>query len=102
VPVEPANRRPRILGSAYAEMNHAADEYDEARPGLGDDFLSAVESAFSLVFAAPQRWPLVDARHRRFVLKRRPFSIFYRFNEIEVVFVAVAHHKRAPGYWAQR
>jgi len=25
-------------------------------------------SAFSLVFAAPQRWPLVDARHSRFVL----------------------------------
>jgi len=49
-------------------MNHAADEHDEARPGLGDDFLSAVVSAFSLVFAAPQRWPLVDARHSRFVL----------------------------------
>jgi hypothetical protein len=39
-------------------MNHAADEYDEARPGLGDDFLSAVEIAFSIIFAAPQRWPL--------------------------------------------
>ena len=83
-------------------MNHAADEYDEARPGLGDDFLSAVEGAFSIIVAAPQRWPLVDNRHHRFVLKRWPFSIFYRFSQIEVVLVAVAHHKRAPGYWARR
>jgi hypothetical protein len=83
-------------------MNKVADEYDEAAPGLGDEFLSVVETAFATVVAAPQRWPLIDARHRRFVLPRFPFSIFYRFNETEVVLVAVAHHKRRPGYWDQR
>jgi hypothetical protein len=83
-------------------MNQAADEYDEARPGLGDDFLFAVERAFSVIVAAPHRWPQVDGRHRRFVLRRFPFSIFYRFNETEVVLVAVAHHKRRPGYWSHR
>ena len=102
VPVDPAHRRQRILRSANADMNHAADEYDEARPGVGDEFLTAVESAFSVIFAAPHRWPLIDARHRRFVLRRWPFSIFYRFNETDVVFVAVAHHKRSPAYWAGR
>jgi len=57
VPVEPTDRRRRILRSANAEMNHAADEYDEARSGLGDEFLAVVERALEVVMAAPHRWP---------------------------------------------
>jgi hypothetical protein len=75
VPVGPAKSTAKDSPQRQrAEMNHAADEYDEARPVIGDDFLSAVENAFSIIFAAPQRWPFVDARHHRFVLKRWPFS----------------------------
>jgi hypothetical protein len=54
------------------------------------------------VVAAPQRWPQVDHRHRRYVVKRFPFSVLYRFNESEVVIVAVAHHKRHPAFWGKR
>lgn len=83
-------------------MNHAADEYDEATPGLGDDFLASVEQAFDVILSAPHRWPRVDNRHHRYVMRRFPFSILYRYNETEVIFVAVAHHRRRPGYWAHR
>ena len=83
-------------------MNNAADEYDDARPGLGDEFLAVVERSFDVVLAAPHRWPRVDHRHHRYVLRRFPFSVFYRFNETEIVIVAVAHHKRQPGYWSSR
>ena len=99
---EAARRRPRVLRGASAEMNHAADEYDEATPGLGDEFLATVATAFNAIVQAPQRWPRLDARHQRYVLRRFPFSLIYRFNDAEVVLVAVAHHKRQPGYWARR
>jgi plasmid stabilization system protein ParE len=83
-------------------MNEAADDYDEARPGLGDDFLEGVERAISIIVDAPHRWPRVDRRHHRFVLRRFPYSIFYRFNETEVIVVAVAHHRQRPRYWSGR
>lgn len=83
-------------------MNQAADEYDEAMPGLGDEFLATVERAFDLILSAPHRWSRIDGRHRRYVVMRFPFSVLYRYNETEVVFVAVANHKRRPGYWAHR
>ena len=83
-------------------MNHAADEYDEAMPGLGDEFLATVERAFDLILSAPHRWPRIDGRHHRYVVMRFPFSVLYRYNETEVVFVAIANHKRRPGYWAHR
>ena len=100
--IVPGQRRQRMLRAANAEMHHAADDYDGARPGLGDEFLADVETALSAIVDAPQRWPRPDARHHRYVLKRFPFSIFYRHSESEVVFVAVAHHKRRPGYWIGR
>ena len=102
VPVEATDMTPRILRSAHAEMNHAANEYDEARVGLGDEFLAVVERALEVVMAAPHRWPRVDPRHHRYVVRRFPFSVFYRFNETEVVIVAIAHHRRQPAYWSQR
>jgi hypothetical protein len=83
-------------------MHEAADVYDESRPGLGDEFLSLVDRAYETIAGAPHRWPLVDLRHHRFVLDRFPFSIFYRFNETEILVVAVAHHRRRPAYWSRR
>jgi hypothetical protein len=47
-------------------------------------------------------WPRVDRRHHRFVMRRFPYSVFYRFNDTELTVVAIAHHKRPPGYWARR
>ena len=97
-----APRRAKILRSANAEMNDAADEYDQARPGLGDEFLAVVEATFNAIVEMPHSWPRIDARHHRYVLRRFPFSIIYRFDDAEVVLVSVAHHKRRPGYWARR
>jgi len=87
---------------AQAELVEAADEYDRARPGLGDEFTVLVEQAIESILAAPQRWPLVDQRHRRYLLRRFPYSIFYRFDEAEIIVVAIAHRRRRPGYWSRR
>lgn len=64
MPAAPVHRRERILRGANAEMNHAADEYDEATPGLGDDFLATVERAFDVIAESTSpptgssAWPL--------------------------------------------
>jgi plasmid stabilization system protein ParE len=102
VPAAPADRRLRLLRQAEAELNKAADEYDEARPGLRDRFVSAVDTAIESILAAPHRWPLVDRRHHRVLVRRFPFSIVYRFDDTEIIVVAIAHHRRRPGYWSRR
>jgi hypothetical protein len=103
-----AERRPHFLPAAQAELIHAATRYEQEREGLGAEFLRAVDRALGLVVAAPERWPLaprVSPRRgaRRYVLERFPYAVTYRLigdHELEVV--AVAHHKRRPGYWAKR
>jgi toxin ParE1/3/4 len=102
VPDAPPDRRLRLLRQAEAELNKAADEYDEARPGLGDRFISAVDSALESIPAVPHRWPRVDRRHHRALVRRFPFSIIYRFNDTEIIVVAIAHHRRRPRDWFRR
>jgi len=36
------------------------------------------------------------------VLRKFPYSMFYIVEREVVVIVAVAHHKRRPGYWILR
>ena len=51
----------------------------------------------------PEAWPVwrrADVRQR--VLRRYPYSIFYVTEAGVIVIVAVAHHKRRPGYWLSR
>jgi plasmid stabilization system protein ParE len=90
------------LRAAEVEMFRAADRYDVERPGLGNEFLAIVEHTLDGITAAPERWPLVDERHRRRLIKRFPFSIYYRLIGPTVVVVAIAHHKRHPDYWRRR
>jgi hypothetical protein len=84
----------RLLRQAEAELEHVADEYPEAA--------IAVEQAIEVIHAAPHRWPKLDRRHHRFVLRRFPYNIVYRFNDAEVIIVAVAQQRRRPGYWVRR
>jgi toxin ParE1/3/4 len=102
-----AERRFRYLPAAKAELITAATRYEQEREGLGEKFLEAIDRALAIVVAAPERWPVaprVSPRRgiHRHLLKRFPFAVIYRLVGDEVEVVAVAHHKRRPGYWARR
>jgi toxin ParE1/3/4 len=54
------------------------------------------------VAEGPKRWPRIYGPFRRYLLHRFPFSAVYieRGDFIEII--AVAHHRRKPGYWIER
>jgi plasmid stabilization system protein ParE len=65
-------------------------------------FLSEIYDALENLAQWPQRWPFYQYGTCRFVLHRFPFSVIYRDEPAAVSIVAVAHHKRRPGYWKDR
>jgi plasmid stabilization system protein ParE len=80
-----------------------------AEPGIGNGvmrasarFLSEIYDALENLAQWPQRWPFYQHGTRRFVLHRFPFSVIYRDEPAVVSIVAIAHHKRRPGYWKDR
>jgi plasmid stabilization system protein ParE len=58
--------------------------------------------AIQRVRAAPERYPSAKQGTRRILFDQYPFSVFYVVRGEEIFIVAVAHHKRRPGYWADR
>lgn len=87
---------------ARAELREARRWYYERSPLSAFAFADEVDRAVSRIREAPNQFPLADHVTRRLVLRRFPFTVFYRARENEIVIVAVAHQKRRPGYWKQR
>lgn len=93
--------------AAEDELTAAVSWYEDKRPGVGQDFLAAVDATFELL----RRFPKIGSLKRpngpgREVRSLRvegfPFSVVYRELPDGVYVVAVAHDKRRPGYWKNR
>ena len=87
---------------ANAEMNDAAQYYEERAFGLGLSFLDAVEDAVDKVLEDPEAYQLVGDEVRHNLLMRFPYSVLYVIEPDRIRVVAVAHQKRRPGYWSYR
>lgn len=93
-----------VLPEAEEELREALAWYEYRREGLGAEFLGVVDAAMGMAAASPLRWPTweLDTRYRRVVLKRFPYLLFFELRADSIEFVAVAHARRAPGYWLDR
>ncbi len=98
----------RIADEAEAELEDAADWYDEQRPGLGDDLMEAAEEAVSRIVERPEAGMPVRGLPeglplRRVFLRRfRRYSVVYLLTADEIRILAFAHMGREPGYWLDR
>ena len=92
----------RFLPEAEAELLHEVGFYSQARTGTGVRFQAAVEAALERACRHPLGGA-PSAHGARSVMGRGfPFSIVYRASPTEILVVAVAAHRRRPGYWAER
>jgi hypothetical protein len=81
----------------------SARQWYEARSGAAAEaFLYELNDAIQQILEAPDRWPRDWGTARRFVLRRFPFNLVYRQTASSIRFIALAHHKRRPGYWRSR
>jgi len=96
----------RSLPEAEQEVTEAAIYYEARRPGLGMEFVMAIDASFSTIAADPLVFPRWrdDRLYHKYVMRRFPYLIFYTCSSTDedVLIVAVAHAKRRPGYWLSR
>lgn len=97
----------RIDPEAEAETREAAGWYEQRHPGLGLEFLAAVDNAVQRIRNTPERYPRLETlpeEHavRRLLLDRFPYVVVYESAEDEVRILAVAHTRRRPNYWRHR
>jgi plasmid stabilization system protein ParE len=99
--------------ASYGFHSEAAEEYlattryylDHASPLIAAAFIAEVEDAIQSLLVAPTRWPVIeDLQIRRYLLKRFPYSIYYRWeaDQDRVSIYALMHSSQRPGYWRDR
>jgi plasmid stabilization system protein ParE len=87
---------------AEADIESAAQWYDDDRPGLAARFLIDLDSTFALIRARPLQFPTVADDVRRALLHTFPYAVYFRTSHDVVVVLAVLHLRRNPGMWRRR
>ena len=75
------------------------DWYEEQRLGLGEYFLSAVQSTLKSVEFHPEIYMSVHGEVRRAIVSRFPFAIFYLVEPKRIVALRLLHTARDPNLW---
>lgn len=99
--------------ASYRFHSEAADEYlaatryylDQASTLVASAFVAEVEDAIRTLVGSPTRWAVIEEPQiRRYLLKRFPYSLYYRWeSERDLVAIyAVMHFSQRPGYWRPR
>ncbi len=88
-----------IRPAAAADIDEAFLWYERQQAGLGEEFLTAVQSALDNIVAHSTKYPVMHRETRRALMHRFPYGIFYRVYGELVVVVARMHGRRDPRRW---
>jgi plasmid stabilization system protein ParE len=91
-----------LRAEAAADVEAAYVWYEKQRPGLGAEFLDAVQSTLGMIREHPAAAPVVHEDIRRSLLKRFPYGVYYRQIAGDIVVIACFHASRNPRVWKER
>lgn len=90
----------------YPSVRDEIDEiytwYEKEQPGLGEDFLAALNTVFNKLEAIPLVHQCVWETVRRAHTRRFPYSVYYFVEDDRVGIITVHHDKRDPEIWKDR
>jgi plasmid stabilization system protein ParE len=91
-----------VRGAAEADIAEAASWYEQRSPGLGSEFLRAVDVTLAEIARMPERYPVVRGSARRALLRRFPYAVFFVASPELVSVIACLHARRDPRHWQER
>ena len=91
-----------LLPEAEAEVAAAFDWYLERSDQAAEAFRAEALSAIDSLSEMPTKWKLNEYGSRRLLLRHFPYTVYFDIDETTVYLLAVAHQRRAPGYWRNR
>lgn len=74
----------------------AYEWYEEQKQGLGESFLSELDTCYRKLASHPDHYGKIKKNFRQVAFKRFPFVVVYEILKKEVVVFAVFHTKQNP------
>jgi plasmid stabilization system protein ParE len=81
------------------EIGEAQEWYELQNPGLGEEFIAAMELQLKRLEQAPLLYAEVIPNVRRALLPRFPYGLFYTVRGNLIQILAVLHDVRNPNHW---
>jgi plasmid stabilization system protein ParE len=91
-----------FLPEADDDIAESYDFYEGREPGLGEEFLRAVEACVRRIQRHPEMYPVAVDQFRRALVRRFPYEIFYEPGLKEITVYAVFHASQDPEKWRKR
>lgn len=91
--------RLKFSARALHEIGEAQEWYESQSPGLGEEFIAAMELQLKRLEQAPLLYAEVIPRVRRALLPRFPYGLFYAVRGDLVHILAALHDARNPSRW---
>ncbi|MCM8623518.1 MULTISPECIES: type II toxin-antitoxin system RelE/ParE family toxin [Candidatus Accumulibacter] len=92
-----------VAPPALTELHDAAAFYPhEGNVELGLAFVAEFARTANLVLSNPLLGAVFGGTRRRHLFRRFPYSIICQVAGEALRILAVAHHRRRPGYWTHR
>ena len=80
----------------------AARWYLDEAPHVLESFEQEIDGAFRLSSERPELYQTVESTVRRALVRKFPFSVFYRILPEWIEVIAVVHQSRDPRTWQRR
>lgn len=93
--------RLKFSARALREIGEAQEWYESQSPGLGEEFVAAMELQLKRLEQAPLLYAEVIPGVRRALLPRFPYGLFYAARDDLVHILAMLHDARDPGRWPE-
>lgn len=93
--------RVKFSSRALRETGEAQAWYELQNPGLGEEFIAAMELQLKRLEQAPLLYAEAIPHVRRALLPRFPYGLFYAVRGDLVHVFAVLHDARHPKRWPQ-
>ena len=91
-----------VRPAAEDDIEEAALWYELRSPGLGADFLRAVDVCFEEIPRSPESFQQIHKSARRARIRRFPYAAYFASTASGVQIVACMHAKRDPRIWQRR
>lgn len=91
-----------LTAEAEADLDEAAQWYEQRSVGLGSALVARVRDALRRIGDNPELYPEVHPGVRRIAVRRFPYGVFYRRRGDRVEGIAVFHDRRDPSAWQGR
>lgn len=90
------------LPEAQDDVDAAYGHYEQQSPGLGSQFLEALQTVVEQIADNPALYGTVHQDVRAAPMRRFPYVVYYRADSAQVVILAVQHGRRSSRAWRGR